>query len=115
MIAIAGGSFLALLFGVFLVFRSGGPAKDSTVGQSSRTTAAPSPSRVTITPTPLPLAAEIPASQPGTKTGDAPAKTKRTKPTADPAANPLGPFEDTKVSPKPRAHPKAQRRIITDI
>jgi serine/threonine-protein kinase len=107
-LAIAGGSLLVLLFGAFLLFRSGGPAKDKTTARPVPTpTVAPMP-RVTITPTPSPPAAEIPADQPGPKAGDATPKTKRIK-------GPVDPFEDTRVAPTPRPRAKPQRRIITDI
>jgi serine/threonine-protein kinase len=114
-IAIAGGSLLVLLFGAFLIFRAGGPARDKTTAQPMPTPAARPIPRVTITPTPSPLVAELPADQPVPKTGATPAKAKRPKPPLDPAAAPLGPHEDTKPAPAPRTRAKPQRRIITDI
>ena len=108
-IVIAGGSLLVILFGVFLIFRSGGPAKDKTTAQPWPTPAAAPMPRVTITPTPSPPeAATDPVDQQGSKAGDATPKPKRIK-------GPVDQFEDTKAAPTPRPRPKTQRRIITDI
>jgi serine/threonine-protein kinase len=142
MIAIAGGSLLLLLFGAFLIFRSGVPAKDRATSQPVRVPAATHPPRVTITPTPSLPPPEILVDQPAHKTGETPTKTKRPKPSVDPGAKPADPFEDSKISltprphskpsvdpstapispfedsrvpPPPRPHPKPQPRIITDI
>lgn len=116
--AIAGGSLLVLLFGAFLVFRSGGPAKDRTTSPPmSAPVAAPAP-RVTITPTPsLPVVGgpNAPADQVGRKAGESTAKVKRPRPPADPSIAPGGPFEEPTASPRPRGRSKAKRRIITDI
>jgi hypothetical protein len=120
MIAIAGGSLLVLLFGAFLLFRSGGPAKESATVQPVRTPAATPAPRAVITPTPS-LPAEVvppdPPDQSGRKAEESTAKVKRPKPPFDPSAEPAGPFENEnpKVSPRPRPRPKAERRIITDI
>ena len=114
-LAIAGGSLLVLLFGAFMLFRSGSPAKDKTTVQPVRASAAAPMPRVEITPTPSPPPAEIPADQPVPKAEATPSKAKRPKPAVDPSAAPLGPFEDTKAPPAPRPRAKPQRRIITDI
>jgi len=127
MIAIAGGSLLVLLFGAFLLFRSGGSAKESATVQPVRAPAAAPAPRAVITPTPstpsVPAVA-APVDQPEPKAAGTTAKIKRAKIPVDPSSPfapsapsvaPAGPFEDTKVSPKPRPRPKAERRIITDI
>jgi serine/threonine protein kinase len=119
MAAVAGGSLLALLLGTFLIFRSGGSAKGGANGQSVRTMTAAPASRVMITPTPSPPAVTGPADQRGSRTEGTRAKTRRSKVPVDSAAAPAGhfknPFEDSSVSPTPRPHPKAKRRLITDI
>ena len=120
MLAIAGGSLLVLLFSAFLLFRSGGSAKESATVQPVRAPAAEPAPRAVITPTPS-LPAEVlppdPPDQSGPKAGESTAKVKRHKPPVDPSAEPAGPFENEnpKVSPRPRPRPKAERRIITDI
>jgi hypothetical protein len=107
---------LVLLFGVFLLFRSGGPAKESATAQPVRAPAVVPAPRVVITSTPSSPAVAAPAEQPGSKAAENTAKTKRTKPAVDPSVAPTGPFENTKASsPRPRPRPKAERRIITDI
>jgi serine/threonine protein kinase len=115
MLAIAGGSLLVLLFGAFMLFRSGGPAKNNSTAQPVSAPVAAPPSHMTITPTPSLPAAEIPADEQIPKAASTPAKARRPKSPVDPAAAPTDPFQDTKVSPTPRPRPKAQRRIITDI
>jgi serine/threonine-protein kinase len=107
MLAIAGGSLLVLLFGAFLLFRSGAPVKEP-----MRAAAAVSAPRVVITPTPSSPVVAAPVEP---KAVESTAKTKRSKPVVDPGAATVAPFEDTKASPKPRQRPKAERRIITDI
>jgi serine/threonine-protein kinase len=117
-LAIAGGSLLVLLFGAFLLFRSGGPAKESATVQPVRAPAAAPAPRAVITPTPS-LPAEVvppePHDQSGPKAVESTAKVKHPKAPVDPSAEPARPFENPKVSPRPRPHPKAERRIITDI
>jgi serine/threonine-protein kinase len=118
MIAIAGGSLLVLLFGAFLLFRSGGPAKESATAQPVRAPAAAPAPRAIITPTPSPPEEVVPPDPPDQrdpKARESTAKVKRPKPPVDPSAEPAGPFENPKVSPRPRPRPKAERRIITDI
>jgi serine/threonine protein kinase len=114
-LAIAGGALLVVLVGAFLLFRSGGPAKEGASGLPIRVPAAAPPPRAVITPTPSLPAAVAPADQPGPKAAEIAPKAKRPKQAGDPSSTTAGPVEDTKTSPKPRPRPKAERRIITDI
>ena len=115
MLAIAGGALLTLIVGAFLLFRSGGPAKESASGLPIRVPAAAPPPRAVITPTPSLPEAVPPAEQPSPKATEIAAKAKRPRPSGELSATPAGPIEDTKTSPKQRPRPKAERRIITDI
>ena len=115
MIAIAGGSLLALLFGAFLIFRSGGPTKEgASIQPVHEPVVAPRP-RMVITPTPSLPAAAVPADQRSPEAGETTTKTKRSKVPVDPSVAPTNPFENLKVSPTPRPHLKTKRRLITDI
>jgi eukaryotic-like serine/threonine-protein kinase len=115
MLAIAGGSLLVILLGMFLIFWSGGPAKNNATGQPvPAPVVAPAP-RMVITPTPSLEPAAAPAPEVGGKPGAATAKAKRPKPLLDPAVAPTPPPENPRASPTPRPRPKTQRRIITDI
>jgi hypothetical protein len=103
-----------------LLFRSGGPAKESATAQPVRAPAAAPAPRAIITPTPSPPEEVVPPDPPDQrdpKARESTAKVKRPKPPVDPSAEPAGPFENEnpKVSPRPRPRPKAERRIITDI